>query len=57
MFHATHASILTSGRSTPACRARFAAPRTLPYYDLTAIPGFGDRLKPRSIIRAGAFDQ
>jgi hypothetical protein len=57
MFFATHASILSSGRSTRPCRPRFLAPRTLPYYGLATIPGFGDRLKPRYIIRAGAFDQ
>ncbi len=36
MFYATHASILTSGRSTRSCRAGFLAPRTLPYYDAYA---------------------
>ena len=34
MFHATHASILTSGRSTPGYPWRFAAPGTLPYCSL-----------------------
>ena len=54
----TYACILTSPRSTVACRNRFTARGTLSYRSVKdEAHSFGGRLEPRYIIRARALDQ
>ena len=60
MFHATHASIRTSGRSTAPRETASLRPERSP-----TAPGpfgpearsFGARLEPRYIVGAGSLDQ
>ena len=60
MFLATHASILTSARSTApfgtASTPAERSPTTVEVRPSTA-HGFGDQLEPRYIFRAKALDQ
>ena len=54
----TYACILTSPRSTGACRCRFTARGTLSYRSVKdEAHSFGGWLEPRYIIRARALDQ
>ena len=58
MFYATHAGILTSARSTaPYSTASLPAERSPTTSADAEARGFGVRLKPRYIFRAGPLDQ
>jgi hypothetical protein len=49
MLLATHASILTSGRSTAPHRYRFTAPTTLPYHSIAEVRRLGGELSPGTL--------
>ena len=60
LIYATHSGILTSPRSSkphdlPSSPEERSP--TMPRYGYLYIHGFGDRLKPRYIFRAGSLDQ